>query len=234
MTRFRRPLCTLPVAALAAAAGLSQGRLAAGPFDGCAPNCQAPACCTPGTGCGNECRPGLCDRLRGHCADGCGLFRRRTFAVPDTLPLGSTVRAHYHTMQTNAEASDFILHRYSFVDNTAELTPAGRDQIVEIAARAKSAPFPVVVERSEHNSDPELDALRRNLVAQILTDFGVPEANQRTFVAPGYGRNPNAVESEIDYYQFLYSQGNGFNNAFGNNGVGGAGFGGAGGGGFGF
>lgn len=158
---------------------------------------------------------------------GCG-FAHPTQAVPDTYPLGSVTRAHYHTMQTNAEAADFILHRGDFVGSTAELTPYGRDRILEIAARMRNAPFPVLIERSENNSDPELDEHRRNIVAQVLHDHGAPEASQRVIVAPAYGRGLNSREAEWDYYQFLFSRGgNGFGNAggFGNNGFG-AGFGG--------
>ena len=226
MTRFRRLLTSLPVAAAACAAGCahhSVGSCGPSGCDTCGPT-YGPGICVPGS-----CGAGCCRQVGGW------LFQRRTFAVPDTLPLGSTVRAHYHTMETNAEASDFILHRYEFVDNTAELTPAGRDHVVEIAARSRSAPFPILVERSENNSDPELDARRRNLVAQVLTDFGVPEANQRTVVSPAYGRHANSLEAEVDYSQYIYSRGTGgFGNGSGAGGFGGGAGGGFGGGGFGF
>lgn len=224
---FRRALTSLPIAAAAFAAGCSINQV--GYCGGTDCDSCGPGGCPPGA-CGNG---GCVGSAGGPCRQvGGWLFRRRTFAVPDTLPLGSTVRAHYHTMEANAEASDFILHRYEFVYNTAELTPAGRDHIVEIAARSKSAPFPILVERSENNSDPELDARRRNLIAQVLTDFGVPEANQRTIVSPAYGRHANELETEMDYGRFIYSRGYG---GFGNNGGGGgAGFGGVGFGGGGF
>lgn len=159
-------------------------------------------------------------------------------SVPETLPLGSTVRAHYHTMQTNAEAADFILHDHDFVGATAELTPAGRDRILEISARARSAPFPVIVERCCNNSNPELDSHRRTIVAQILTDNGIPEANQRVIVAPAYGRGITGMEGEMDFYQNTYSRtyggygfgGSGYGGGFGAGGAGGLGGFGAGGG----
>ncbi|QDT63739.1 hypothetical protein [Calycomorphotria hydatis] len=198
-------------------------------------SCDTKSCDTKGC---KSCKLGLgfkdCDLGCKSC-NGCGFlgwgwWNCRHLAIPDTLPLGTTVRAHYHTMETNAEASDFVLHRYEFVDSTAELTPAGKDHIVEVAARMKSAPFPVVVERSEHNSDPELDAVRRELVAAVLTDFGVPEADQRTFVSPAYNKAANSAEARMDYYNFIYTRGG---NNVGFNG-GNTGFGGFGGGGFGF
>jgi uncharacterized membrane protein YgcG len=165
----------------------------------------------------------------------CSCTSHRSLAIPDTYPLGSVNRAHYHTMEANGEAADFILHRSEFVGNTAELTPFGKDHIVEIAARMRNAPFPVLIERSENNSDPELDDHRRRIIAQILTDFGAPEADQRTIVSPAYGKGINSREGEAEYYRFISSRGFGnFAGGFGNNGVGG-GFGGSfGGGGFGF
>lgn len=198
-------------------------------------------------GCGDSCAPmgcgangcnGDCDECDddGCCLLGGGCWHRRSMAIPDVQPLGSVVRAHYHTMQTNAEAADFIIHDHEFVGMTAELTPSGKDHIVEIAARMRSAPFPVIVERIENNSDPELDAFRRDLVAQILSDFGNPDAQQRTFVAPAYGKGLNSREAEIDYYRFLYSRGSfgNFGNNFGNGLGNGNGIGGFGGTGFGF
>jgi hypothetical protein len=164
----------------------------------------------------------------------CGAFYNRSGAIPDTLPLGSTVRAWYQTMETNGEAVDFIVYQHEFIGQTARLTPAGRDHVWEIAARMKSTPFPVVIERTDNNSDPELDALRRQLIVSVLAGFGNPDADQRTVVSPAYGPGYNAVEAESMYYQHL--NGGGFNNygTFGNNaGTYGA-FGGGAGGGLGF
>ena len=130
-------------------------------------------------------------------------------------------------MQTNGEAMDFILFQKDFVLDSAELTPDGKDKILEIAARMRSAPFPVIVERTYNNADPELDAHRRALVAQILFDHGNPDANNRTFVALAYGPGKHSLEAAPEFYQHVF-QGNATNN-FGNNGFGG-GFGGGGGG----
>jgi len=157
--------------------------------------------------------------------------RFRSHAIPEVLPLGVTVRAHYQAMETNAEAVDFILYQHDFILETAELTPDGKDKLLEISARMRSAPFPVLVERSENNSNPELDAYRRDLIAQILTDLGNPDADQRTIVSTPYGPGYNSIESERDWYQHIGGGGNNNFNNFGNNGFGGAGGGGFGGGG---
>lgn len=155
---------------------------------------------------------------------------KRSFAIPNTYPLGSTVRDHYHQMEMNGEAGDFILYRVHFIYNTAELTTDGKDHLMDIAARMRSAPFPVVVERSENNSDPELDQHRRNIVAQILADFGNPDAAHRVVVGTPYEKPEYGMEAEGDYYRFIGTRGFGQSNFGGGGGGGGGGFGGGGGG----
>lgn len=201
---------------------------------GCAPRCGWwRGRCGGCGGCGGGCCGGLFGGLRGR-------FAHRSLAIPDEYPVGAVERAHFHQMQTNAEAADFILYQKDFVGQTAELTPDGKDKILEIAARMRSTPFPVIVERSWNNSDPELDAYRRDLVAMILSDKGNPDANNRTFVSPSYGPGKQSLEAAPEYYMFTYSglgqNGNGFGGGgggFGGGGFGGGGFGGGGGGGFG-
>lgn len=230
-----------------------RGRFFGGGCDPCGAPCGAPCgynACGPCGGCGcGPCggcfgrvvdRAGACYGNTAACLTSadirvCGAFAQRSNAIPETLPLGSTVQAWYQVMQTNAEASDFIVHLHDFEGQTAKLTPDGRDHVWEIAARMRSAPFPVIVERSENNSDPELDSLRRQLVACVLSNFGNPDADQRTIVAPSYGPGYNAMQAEPTYYQYLQSGnfGGGYG-TFGNNmGIYG-GFGGGAGGGIGF
>jgi hypothetical protein len=146
------------------------------------------------------------------------------------------MRAHHHQMQTNGEAADFILFQKDFVGQSAELTPDGKDKVLEMAARMRSAPFPVVIERTWNNADPELDAHRRNLVAQILVDLGNTDAQTRVFVSPSYGPGKHSMEAMLEFWQFTF-QGfgggmGGFGGGFGG-GMGGFGGGGFGGGGFG-
>lgn len=186
--------------------------------DGCIDGCDA-GCDTCPTGRCKKCRRAVMPCVA--CRSG---------AIPDRYPLGSVMREHFHVMQTNGEAADFILHRKDFVGETAELTTDGKDRILEIAARMRSAPFPVIVERSEENANPELDAERRYMVASVLNTLGNADADQRTVVAPAYGVGLRDVEAEMDYSRYVYSRGwgggMGFNNGMGNNGFGGGGFGG--------
>jgi len=205
---------------------------------GCA--CHTGACSTGCNSCGPSCEP-CGDR----CHSGCGFGHRltgggpywwRSHAIPDRYPLGSVVREPFHVMQTNGEAVDFVINRLHFVGETTELTPDGKDHIMEIASRMRSAPFPVVIERSENNSNPQLDAERRLAVAQVLYEHGNPDADQRTFVSPAYGRGLHDFEPQAEYYRNMFTRGvgGGFNNGFGGGGFGGGfGGGGFGGGGFG-
>lgn len=110
------------------------------------------------------------------------------YPIPHVMPLGSIVRSHWHVMQENAEASDFVIYRNEFVGSTSELTPGGLDHIAEISARMPSTPFPVVVQRSMNNADPELDAVRWQLIVRLLADMGNFDAARRVFVAEPYSR----------------------------------------------
>jgi hypothetical protein len=147
-------------------------------------------------------------------------FPASRHAIPSVMPLGSIVRSHWHVMETNAEASDFIIYRCEFVDGSSELTPAGRSHISEIAARMPAVPFPVIVEQSVNNSDPEVDQIRRELVVRVLTDLGNADAARRTFVSQPYGNGLNSLEAEQDFGRFRSVRRNG-NNGFGGTGGGG-------------
>lgn len=187
-------------------------------------------CCSTSRCCEPSCQP-ICDTCdSGCCGSGCGSLwpswlnpHNNRNAVPDILPLGAVTRAHWHMQETNGEAADFVIYRNEFVDNSSELTPYGRDHIAEIAARMPSAPFPVLVQRSMNNADPELDHIRRDIVVRVLTDLGNPDADQRTVVSQPYSNGINSMEAEQDYGQFRNIRG--FNRGGAGGGAGG-GFGG--------
>ena len=149
---------------------------------------------------------------------------RRSLAIPDRYPLGSIVRAHTHTMETNGEAADFVIHQFEFVGHTAELNGFGLDHILEIAARARSTSFPILIERSWNNADPELDQHRRQMVAWMLAEKGVPNASARVIVSQAYDPGQNSEEAQRTFNRFI-NGGAGNNNGGGNGGgFGGGGF----------
>ncbi len=183
----------------------------------------AGGCCCP--------HPTCCSGLA---LPSCSIANHSRNMIPQVYPLGSVLRAHLHTEQTNAEATDFVFNLVHFHGETAHLTPDGKDHLMEVAARMRSAPFPVLIERTPNNANPTLDAERRVVVARSLADLGNPDSDQRTIVAVPYDRGFNSFEGEADYYTNFNFRGN--NNGFGNNsgatGFGGSGLGNGGGGGF--
>ena len=198
----------------------------------------ASGCCSTNS-CGTTCETSCDSSCGAACVDsgcstcGCRWWSPLTWCsgsatsrmqVPDVLPLGSVTRAHWHAQQTNGEAADFVMYRNEFVDNSSELSPYGRDHIAEIAARMPSTPFPVIVQRSWNNADPELDQVRRDIVVRVLTDLGNEDANQRVVVSQPYSNGINSMEAEQDYETFRSIRGNGNSGFSGGSGGGGGGF----------
>lgn len=120
------------------------------------------------------------------------------------FPLGQVTDAHWETQQTNAEASDFVLYDHEFEGETARLTPAGKKHLLQIAVRMEHVPFPVVVEQSPDNRNPELDASRRAAVIGHLEQVGVETASPRVVVAPAIAPGITAMEGEAAYYSTLH------------------------------
>ena len=210
---------------------------ACGLASGCCSNtsCCSSSCDSCSTSCESFCGAGACDSGCASCGyhwwnpkSWCSRVAASRMQVPDVLPLGSVTRAHWDVMQTNGEAGDFVMYRNEFVDNSSELSPYGRDHIQEIAARMPSTPFPILVQRSWNNADPELDQVRRDIVVRVLTALGNQDANQRVVVSQPYSNGLNSRESELDFARF---RSRGFGNGGGGGGNGGGG-GGNGGGGF--
>lgn len=114
-------------------------------------------------------------------------------AVPLTYPLGAVSQAHYNVMQDNGEAADFVISELEFEPGGTALTYAGRDHILELSARMRETPFPVLIEPS--GSDPNLDTLRREMVATILNDLGNSDAEQRTLISRPYSDGMAASEA---------------------------------------
>lgn len=176
----------------------------------------AGGCCCPGPFCGGGGWLG---------GGGCSIATNERNMIPNNYPLGSVMRSHIHAEQTNAEASNFIFNLVDFVGETPHLTPDGKDHLMEVAARMRSAPFPVIIERTPNNANPQLDAERRAVVSRHLADLGNPDADQRTIVSTPYSRGYLSNEGAADYYTNFN-----FRSNFGNNGNNGGGFGGGGGG----
>ncbi len=90
------------------------------------------------------------------------------------------IRAHYLAAQDDGETSAFVLQSTDFIEGKDELTPAGCDKLLEIACQMRCLPLPIVIEHSPSDQDRTLDAQRRDLVTQLLTDLGNFDACDRT------------------------------------------------------
>ena len=134
---------------------------------------------------------GLCSGCGWHAGCDCP-------SAPRLYPLGAVNQAHYEAMQANGQAAAFTVHQFEFIGTTSELSAAGKDHLLEIAGRARSVPFPIVIERTDGNSNPTLDEHRRAGVAQVLLDLGIGDAQPRTIVAPAYGERLSSREAETD------------------------------------
>ena len=153
-------------------------------------------------------------------------------------PLGTISDPVWQQQETNAEASDFVIHEHEWNGNTVELNLAGKDHIKQIAARAASTPFPILVERSTMSIDPnsrfkypvnndeKLDRERRDLLIAALNGMGVYDADDRVVVSPALTPGYTGFQAQGAYYRGMSIRSNG-----GGGGAGGGG-GGAGGGGF--
>lgn len=124
------------------------------------------------------------------------------------FPLGQVTDAHWETMQTNAEAADFIFYDHEFVGQTANLTPLGRKHLLSVALRLEHVPFPVVVEESPRGENPQLDAARRQTVIDQLAQLGLDRQmlEARVVVAPAFTEGLSAIEGEAAYYRTLSDQ----------------------------
>lgn len=121
------------------------------------------------------------------------------------FPLGQVTDAHWETMQTNAEAADFIFYDHEFVGQTAELTPLGRKHLLSVALRLEHVPFPIVVEESPRGENPQLDESRRQTIVNQLAQLGLDRQmiEARTVVAPAFSEGLSAIEGEAAYYRTL-------------------------------
>lgn len=156
-----------------------------------------------------------CVLCKGMCGGKGGLGRNDMQNGPGydrPFPLGQVTDAHWETMQTNAEAADFIFYDHEFVGDTAELAPGAKDHLMQVALRLEHVPFPVVVERSPHNARPQLDQLRRITIVEQLARLGRDDAEARVIIADAFAEGFTAIEGEQAYRQVI---GNSFNGGAG-------------------
>lgn len=143
------------------------------------------------------------------CANGNGTGRGNQAPYDRPFPLGAVTDVFWETQQTNAEAADFIFYDHEFRGETAQLSPAAKRHLEQIALRWEHVPFPVVIEMSEHNAKPQLDRARRQVIAEQLARLGIHNPEGRVVIADAYTPGLPGVQAERLYYRSLGNQFNG-------------------------
>jgi hypothetical protein len=123
------------------------------------------------------------------------------------FPVGQVTDSFWETQQTNAEAADFIFYDHEFRGNTAELAPGAKKHLEQVALRLEHVPFPVVIEQSPYNQQPQVDQARRRLVVEQLARLGVLNVEERVVVAEAFPEGLTAQEAEASYYNGVLSSG---------------------------
>jgi hypothetical protein len=122
------------------------------------------------------------------------------------FPLGQVSDSFWETQQTNAEAADFIFFDHDFVGDSPNLTPGAKNKLQSVALRLEHVPFPVVIEQSQYNRRPELDA---------------EQSEERVVISGSFAEGFTAMEGERAYYNALFGSfgnGGGIGRRFGGNG----------------
>ncbi len=91
----------------------------------------------------------------------------------EETPFGAQVRAHQRAQICSGWAARLWLYRYDFCDDGAGLNAAGHQRLTELARE-----FPVwshhALAIESTSGKPQLDAARREHVARLLEESGVP------------------------------------------------------------
>ena len=137
------------------------------------------------------------------------------------FPLGQVTDSFWESQQTGAEAADFIFYDHEFEGDTANLGPAAKKKLMQVALRLEHVPFAVIVEQSVHNAKPQLDQQRRQTVIEQFARLGVTNADDRVVIAPAFAEGFTAIEGERAYYNVInenFSTGGGTGRRFGGTG----------------
>lgn len=143
----------------------------------------------------------------------CGEYNCDNGCVTQPMPLGTLSDPIWKTHESNAEASDLVIHEHEWVANTESLNDAGINHLMRIMSRVHQTPFPVVIEPSsqsvrettEHkfpiHNDIKLDLRRRDVIVDTLIKRGVTDAQNRVQVGPATAPGFESFEGERAYHR---------------------------------
>jgi hypothetical protein len=158
-----------------------------------------------------------CTGLLGHSGGGesgaCGELPKG--ALP--AEVGSYNREFEFRQAAKAEADDFVIYQYEWVQDTPNLGPFGRRHLAAASRRLETdAPFGVLIEAS---TDPRLDEARYLALTDILGQLGVADPATRVRIGIPGAEGLFGDEAQRVYRNILF----GGLGAFGQGGYGGFG-----------
>jgi hypothetical protein len=126
---------------------------------------------------------------------GCKGTMHTTYSGEAPQPLGQVLDQHWHTMITNAQASDFVIYQHEWIGTTVQLNAAGQEHVVQIARRLADVPFPVLIEpvtfrpfeghRYEEKEFTDVTRERREILEADLARRETADADRRAEIDAG-------------------------------------------------
>ncbi|MDX1928894.1 MAG: hypothetical protein SFV81_20355 [Pirellulaceae bacterium] len=148
-------------------------------------------------------------------------------AIP--APVGTHVNAWQDGQVASAAKDRGVFYQNEFLPKSAELSPSGREHVVEAVQQSLYNSVPIVVEQS---SDPALDGARLQTVHATFASAGVVLAPEQIFVAKPAAHGFDGFRAQQAVRSSMINGGGGMagGGGMGGGGMGGGGMGGGGGG----
>jgi len=140
-------------------------------------------------------------------------------AIPQ--PVGTHTCGWQATQTALAEQDDFVIYRYEWQGESAELGPFGRRHVANLTHRLQTQPDSLIVEPSENRA---LDDQRRAWLIAMLAAHEIPDAEGR--VKFGYGTAEGIDGIDAQRLERGYLGSGEFGGGLGGGGFGGGGLGG--------
>ncbi len=125
-------------------------------------------------------------------------FQGKMLGYPEEYvprPLGASLYDHGRIMAANGAAARLVLHRYDFLQGSAELSPRGEDQLVKLSAQLANSPFPLLIERTP--ADAGLAESRRYAVLARLARGPCPVPSDRVLIGAPIANGLSGVDAQI-------------------------------------
>jgi hypothetical protein len=118
---------------------------------------------------------------------------------------GAYVREFQFRQCAKAEADDFVIYQYEWMQDTPDLSPFGRRHLATASRRLEAdAPFGLMIEASV---DPKLDEARYLALTDILGQLGVADPATRVRIGVPAAEGLFGEEAQRVYRNILFGAG---------------------------